>query len=598
MSLKMKFTVLFATGVVFLSTLTANSVAAEVPGIFSMSPGAAALTGLYPRNDRQENLLLNPAATSDIRRREFTFGTGLHTGFNNWFFGYAHPTEMGALSARASYLTDRSEDNTYLFTAALGYGLPIYQDLNQTGSAGLSLKTVGEKHSGEDKLLFLSDAGFIHSIYGDWDIGIAFKNIGNSRGVGERLTHSPMTFQVLLRRELHDVYLSLDDALTEINFAVAAESRHRSSSLLKLGLESRFRNTYIRTGCKVDMGGDNWLGVGIGTRYRDIAINYTVLMANEITPSHFISTDFRFGEVLEPERLQEPEIERFYRLGMNEYYQGNLARAQEYFHKVEQIRYDHRETREYLEEISRAIALVRQRQPKEDEVTGISELLERAERLFEDGNYGSALQHYSAVLMVDRENEKAQSRISEINQILAEQEERERELARQRRRAAIVRQLEDYYSRGQNSYGRGNFSAALETYEEGITYARRNNMPAWVRRFETASQEAREKIAEEHFLQGHQYYQRNLFTEALREFEKAVEYDPDKDAAKRRITEIRSRMRREDEQEAEKLYNQGLEAYSAGDYSAAAEYWTEALELNPDLIEAQKALERLRARDR
>ena len=47
---------------------------------------------------------------------------------------------------------------------------------------------------------------------------------------------------------------------------------------------------------------------------------------------------------------------------------------------------------------------------------------------------------------------------------------------------------------------------------------------------------------------------------------------------------------------AKKYYKEGLELYSAGDIEKAIHLWSRALESVPDYKEAQKALERARAK--
>jgi|GEM_PF-4234924 len=568
-----------------LLTLTyGKTQAGYFPDIYELCPSKLAKAGLYTGLDRPENITLNPSATSNISRKEITAGFASYKNdLTHSFASYAHPTDRGVLTTRLSYLINK--DNEYNFTSTLGFAMPIYELAEQRGSAGINAKISGENYSTDKNISFVSDIGAIHQVSDKTNLGISLNNLGGDYTINDESRQFPLTLRALISKNVENV-----------NIAAGYESRLRdSSSLLKFGTEFFISDTWtLRGGYIFNTGEDNITTLGMTTEINNFLLNYGVLFEKNSSVSHSFSAGLKFGKETDPALYGMGETERRYRTAVNYYTEGNLQQARRHFKKVQQEEENYRKTEGYLMQISNALAYLMRHQPSEEEVEGISQLLEKGETFYEEELYDEAKHYYSAVLVLDEDNEMARERISEIEEILAKIADEEERIRKEERIERITRQLESYYDRGMEYFNRGNYTRAKDFYNEGIHFARTNEISDWVIRFNLAIQEANEQLSERHFAEGHRYYQRNMFQEALDEFRKAVQYDPTNSAARSRMEELEERVSRTDENEVEKLYNLGKEAFNNENYSISAEFLKEALEINPNHNPSREILDQIR----
>ncbi|MGM0568147.1 MAG: tetratricopeptide repeat protein [Elusimicrobiota bacterium] len=573
---------------ILLGFMIAWPLAAQAEYFDYMRKGRAvniASGGMYLRNDKLENMILNPAAISNIARKEVAGGVSFFENDKiNSFFSYVHPTLRGVGGAEFSYLEKDSEQEDFLASALLGYSLPILNGKSQKGSAGINVKAIHDKEGDEEVTKVASDAGFTYALSRSLTLGMALTNIGGNYEIGGRKNRLPLGFNLNLQKELNDV-----------SIGVSYDTLNSAPSVFRVGLEHRATgNVFLRGGYLINSEGENKKSAGLAFNLKGLTFNYAALIEQQGgSVIHSLSAGLKFGAEIPMDKRKLSDIERFYSRGEERFYEGDLAGARESFLKVSQIDPAYRNTREFLTEITKALAMLRQSQVSKEKLQEIIELMQQAELFFETGDYEAAIQYYAAVLMIDQENEEAQKRIEEIKEAERQKEKEEARKDRQKRIQEASRRLQNYYDRGRESYNRGNHEQAMELYNQGINYARVQGMREWRVKLAAALEDVRETLSERYFNEGHKHYQRNEFREALDKFRKVLEYNPERDEAKNRIEELEARIERMDREEAEELYNQGLEAYNNENYSRAEDYFTRALELNPKHIEAQRALERV-----
>ena len=109
------------------------------------------------------------------------------------------------------------------------------------------------------------------------------------------------------------------------------------------------------------------------------------------------------------------------------------------------------------------------------------------------------------------------------------------------------------------------------------------------RQAETAT---KTKVMQTHWGKGFSYYQKEEYEEAIVEFEKILELDPNHFESKRMIRQAKEKIKEiTSKEEIEKRYTRGLKAYSEGRLQEATKEWKEALKLDPENEKIQKALE-------
>ena len=157
---------------------------------------------------------------------------------------------------------------------------------------------------------------------------------------------------------------------------------------------------------------------------------------------------------------------------------------------------------------------------------------------FNNGNYKSALEYFVKVLVSDNRNKEALEYVKMANQEMArlEEEQEKREL--------------------------------LKEHEEA------------------------EKRITEYYSQAEKYFSNGFFIDAKLELDKVMSIDPDY----MKTREYYSKVNAELLKVARKHYEDGLELYSSGDIEKAIQLWEKAARLAPEYKEAQKALERAKAR--
>ncbi len=172
--------------------------------------------------------------------------------------------------------------------------------------------------------------------------------------------------------------------------------------------------------------------------------------------------------------------------------------------------------------------------------------------------------------------------------------------------------IQAIYAQGLALYEIGQYKPSIEyfakvlvlepDYKDTIKYIIQANME--IRKIKKAEEKKRlekekeRKIKEEkkkfkkYYADGLNFYNKNQMEKAIVEFRKVLKIKPEHSKARKYFDKISIQLF----DKAKEYYKEGLTVYSDGDIEQAIQLWEKALKLAPDYPEAQKALERAKAK--
>ena len=216
----------------------------------------------------------------------------------------------------------------------------------------------------------------------------------------------------------------------------------------------------------------------------------------------------------------------------------------------------------------------------------VAEMYSQGMDLYNQGKFQEAIRYFEAIVIAAPHRRDAQELIAKAERSIQEISEYERRIkvseAQERVRGELSR----------------NFEAALKHYEknrleEAIKYFRRSKEIADKYEFEDYSQNAQTYItkvsydlSETHYKRGLEYFRKNNFESAAREYKAALSYNPNNTSAALELKRVVGDVSKD-------YYDKGMAYYSRGDFSKAREYLKRSLFFNPDNTQAKKMLEKL-----
>jgi len=544
----------------------------------------------------------NPAGIANMQKKEFSFSYGGYTdGLSRQSAAFGIPLSHGVIGASASYFDEESSihNKFHNLIGIISYGYPVYEDKyflkrRQVASAGINFKVINKKLSDDEVNIFAVDLGVLYKwpFERDLNIGIAFRNIGGEYEILDERKRLPSSFEFNISKRNFLNGLSL-----AVNSGILFEDEN---VFLNMGAEYslgekilNFNDLLVRIGFTTEADKSSQITSGFGVRYRDLSLDYGAVFNDKANVSfNIVSLGYEFGYIKE-----DPlDIENLYRLGKKYYLQGNLRDARQKFEKVRVMNKDYKETMQYLEQIRKTMLQLKRNVPLADgKFYKTKSLMENGNRHLDQGNYKEAINYYTAVLIVDENNEDAKQKIRNAKQKISEIKEKEKLDDKKEKEKALERKISGYYGRGMKHFESKNYNQALAQYKKGKSLINKSVEKKWTIKFRNEIKKTKRKLAETYYEQGYVYYQQNKLEEAIKKFSTAINYNPNYGEAKEKLKEVRGKLAQINKKKAERLYEQGMDEYTVGNIEKAVGLWKEALKYNKNHIEAKKAIERVEA---
>lgn len=148
------------------------------------------------------------------------------------------------------------------------------------------------------------------------------------------------------------------------------------------------------------------------------------------------------------------------------------------------------------------------------------------------------------------------------------------------------------YETGVNYYNEGKYEDAINAWDLTLVWDPENeNADDWITR---AKEEKREEEISRHIKRGKDFAEFERYTEAIHEWQKALEIDPTNAEVQRLLSDAEEELLRRQRLKQEKireLSEEALDFYKRGNYKAAIDNWEEILYLDPTNSDARTSLE-------
>jgi tetratricopeptide (TPR) repeat protein len=281
--------------------------------------------------------------------------------------------------------------------------------------------------------------------------------------------------------------------------------------------------------------------------------------------------------------------------GVNLFRKKQWNEAIDQFENAVAMNYRTDEARDYIERIREEIALQQERE-RERMTEQVAQYLREGIKYYNLNQYKKSLAALNEGLKLDPENTQIKEYI--IRDIIALKREEEKSVPVT---SPFYKLIEDLKRLGKESFARGNYSESVKYYEEILLIfpfnevARINLTKALS---ETDPVLAREILANM-YNEANDLLRRKKQREALIKLKLILEVDPENVQAKNLLNRIESENKEEkrvvsaeERQRAQKLYEEGVELYKMEKLEDAVRVWKEAVDLNPEFVDARVFLSR------
>ncbi len=540
---------------VLLTVAAAPLLAQEggVGSIFSKGVGSRqmALGGAvvaFPRDPT--TIYWNPAGLEYLSQKSATFFyAGFLEGTSYNFVGFAYPTlyigTFGVGVARIATAGIIRRGEIYENLGEFGYDqdefyLSYGKMVRDRLSVGANVKFERQVIDNYSDVGFGLDIGALYQVDSDLfflrnlRVGLMVHNAYAPRlNPGQKTDFIPHRIRLGFAKPL-----SLTDELNPLYLLFSLDKGDQESLRYAAGLEFSYQDVgMLRIGMNAD-----GLTFGAGAVYRQFQLDYAYarLASGDFGASHRISLTIRFGKTRE-EMLALEEARR-------------------------------------RQEIERQVALQRERERQKM----IRQLLDEGKKLYSSGDYIGAMMKFSSVLTLDKNNSEAEELLSEANARMQEirQKEMEQQLAKiqeERQRRQIEENVNKHVNLGLKLLKQGRFSDAIDEFNRALEF--QPNSTSVLELIDKARKEINNRVAEL-IKKADETAKRGDYNDAIRYLNDA-QMLAQKDNVKRseilkRISKLEKKLNVYD------FYQQGLYAYRAERWKEAMDNFKKALNLDPN----------------
>jgi len=573
---------------------------------------AGAFVGLV---DDVNTIYYNPAGLGQVRGKEFTCGYGkLYWGLNGpgetnlgtGFVGYAHPLSWGTLGAAwlNLSLTRYYQENTFIFSCGKQMSRKLYM--------GINLKLLSKRY-GEDAYTranpifiahgysaegFSMDLGGLCNLTKKLSLGLAVMDVNQPNvELAHKGNRVPLSGRVGFAYKNETLNLALDTAYKDrdVNLYTGGEKWFFSKML------------GIRGG--IGIGSREYRSLSLGTSFNisllefDYAFIYPLTGIKDIYGSHRLSLTVhqaiaRSGPRAIEERekvevkteVETEEIAKRFGQGMDFYQRGKLREAIAVWEEVLKDAPSHELARKYLEATRVQLDKL------------VAEHYRKAEEYYNEDRWQEAINEWNALLGLLPGDTQVMEKIKTTRKTIDEHFNIGMEHYEQGNYSEAIKEWQQVLKWDSHYYGvtENIEKASLKIKEmeavsrkeivneylnEGLKYYRANDYFSAVREWQKAldidpqQKEAMDYInlvVNKYFESGMEMYNNNKFMEAIGEWEKALVVNPDYEKARTMIKIVEQAM----EEKIDKFYNQGIQSYNEGNYMEAIESWKKVLEVD------------------
>lgn len=571
------------------------------PGSFlSWGQGARALGlggAFVGMADDASALWWNPAGLTQLNKMEITtLYAPLWEDTHYNFLGYAHPTvQWGVFGLGLVQIDSKNfkrrltpsdtpvDFNIVQQAVLLSYGNKFLEKF----STGMSFKMVNQKMlSYSDNQYGIDGSVFYRSLDKKLSLGVNLQNIMAPK---LKLKQTPdrypvtakfggsYTFNQVLSRHKDKLSLSV-----EIDYSTFSQY-----FLNCLGLEY-----WIVPSFAIRLGKDkhNDLTFGFGGEYGGIQLDYA-LVNHELGLNHRFSLTYRFGYLGEAKYSEEAikkKINEYYLKGVDYYDAGKYSLALTEWEKALIWNPSDENIQKRMEEANKQLETIVNKKLLEERI-------EKAYRFYEEGKLVESLEQWKEVAKLDPANIRAKEYIDKINGRL-DKEDQQIYLEREKEKEILT--IANYLNKGEEYYNNGKYKEAIAEWQK-ILEINPGHLQA-KREISQAENKLKEAI-KNHFAKGVEFYNNKQTSEAIRELNEVLSYDPGNKNAQDYLAKAKEEAqqikisKKVDQKKINTLYYQSADLYLKGNYGDSIEILNQILSLDPANENALKLLSKVQS---
>ena len=518
--------------------------------------------------DDVNTIYYNPAGLGQLKGKQFTCGYGkLYWGLNgpgetnlgSGFVGYGHPLSWGTLGVGwlNLNLTKYYQENTFIFCYGKQISRPLYM--------GMNLKLLSKRY-GEDAYTranpifiahgysaqgFSADLGALCNLTGKLSLGLAVMDVNQPNiELAHKGSRVPLSVKIGFAYKNGTLNLALDSAYKDRDVNVYA------------GAEKWFFSKILGIRGGLGIGSREYRSLSLGTSFSisvfefDYAFIYPLTGIKQIYGSHRLSLTIHQAAPrsrpqgrVEREEVEVDEIAKRFRQGMDFYQREKLREAIAKWEEVLKADPSHELVGRYLEAT----------QVELDKL--VEEHYQKAREYYNRDGWEEAIYEWNAVLSLRPGDEWANEKIE-----------------------ATKRTLDEHFNLGMKHYEQGNYAQAIKEWQQVLEwdsryYGATENIEKASHKIKEMEAVSRERIIGEYFKKGLKYYRAGDYFEAVTEWRRALDIDPQRKEAMDHINLV-----------ANKYFQSGMELYDNNKFMEAIEEWKKALIVNPDYEKARSLI--------
>ncbi len=283
-------------------------------------------------------------------------------------------------------------------------------------------------------------------------------------------------------------------------------------------------------------------------------------------------------------KKHQKEISEHWMKAMKSYDDGEFVYAKEEFKKILEIDPDNAGAIQYLDFIQKKIDKVNAVQSNNIFKQGLAE--------YEKGNYEKALSYFNAAYLSNTERDDIKEYIDKCEQQI---EYVKRETLAEKPSSTgdkiltnkqLEAQMKKTYELGLEQYTLKDYQEAIKTFTKLKAMSEKNRYYTYMDQIKTYLSKSNKEVSKILYTEGKDLEMHEKLTEAYAKYKEALSYDENNSAAKQAMDIINSAT-------AQKYYDDALKAFSSGDKNKAIELLKKSLEVEPNKVEAMRALERI-----
>jgi tetratricopeptide (TPR) repeat protein len=350
---------------------------------------SAGLAGAYTAVADTESISYNPGALGQLNRAGITLSYtawSLNTNYQYILFDTPLPigtlgfdgfySDMGTIDGMdSSGKPDGQSLKAYTTGGTIGYGVMV----NQNFSAGADVKAAFQSLAGSGATGIFVDGGLFYHVNDNWNAGVSFNNFAFNDESSAQLSASGGAS-----------YTTVLDANSKLLAAADLKYLFSNGMSCSLGCEyTAFNTVSLRAGYDIrgenqDLGGISGLSLGVGVVVSGMKLDYAAVSYGDMGFNHTISLSFQFDTVT---RTASAPSDGAYQRLLN-------ALVEQYVSEAQELKEEGDYTR-VLKKLESLKSLMPDYEGIDDKIAEAKKMLEKGEESkLEEGYFNSGMDYY------------------------------------------------------------------------------------------------------------------------------------------------------------------------------------------------------------